>query len=213
MRVANQITNEIARKSGLQIFQSPLAVENGNTGDSLLDALSKNNKTSGLNNKTQSANYGKLEKAAEQLEQSAQAVIEKTDKADKPDMVYQNVKELVERYNKSMEALHSTSDPLNEYYRQMLEANYLDNKDALSSIGITAGKDGTLKLDENKLKSADMETIKKVLGSDGVFTARVGFTASRIADNAGANLRSFSSQYNAAGSIYGAMGNKFNIWG
>ena len=40
-----------------------------------------------------------------------------------------------------------------------------DKADALKEIGITADKNGNLKLDEKKLKASDMATVKKTLKS------------------------------------------------
>lgn len=51
-------------------------------------------------------------------------------------------------------------------------ANMMDytskNKDQLAEIGVTLKKDGTLQLDENKLKSADISKVQKLFSSDNI---------------------------------------------
>ena len=88
-----------------------------------------------------------------------------------------------------------------------------EHSEALKTAGITIGKDGTLSLDKNKLKEADVESLEKLFGPSGSFSEKVAFLGDRIADNAGANALSYSSKYNSNGNSYASLGNKYDIWG
>ena len=81
----------------------------------------------------------------------------------------------------------------------------------MESIGITQEKDGTLKLDQDKLKASSTDALEQAFG--GVFTEKLSFLAERVADNAKANANSASSQYNAAGNNYFAQANSFDFLG
>ena len=65
-------------------------------------------------------------------------------------------------------------------------------------------------LDKEKLKAADAEKVKKLLGSEGDFLKRVSLVASRVSDNAAANRQSLSNSYNARGNIMNSYLSKYN---
>ena len=92
----------------------------------------------------------------------------------------------------AMKSLKNTSSPLHQYYRQMLSEAVKENKESLESVGITQEKDGSLKLDQNKMEAAGTDALEQALG--GVFSEKLSFLADRIADNAKANADSASNQ-------------------
>lgn len=127
--------------------------------------------------------------------------------------VYSNVQEMIKNYNNTIKSMKSTSSPLNQYYRQMLKEAAADDKDKLKQIGITRSEDGTLNVDEDKLKASDVDKLEEILGVKGTFSSKVSFLADRIADNARANASSASSQYNALGDNYFASASRYSFWG
>lgn len=76
MRITTQMLNESARKAGLPINNTSLLnyIKNDGTGNTLLDALNKKKKTAATT--AQKSNYEKIDKEADQLTQSAQALLQ-----------------------------------------------------------------------------------------------------------------------------------------
>lgn len=224
MRITTQMLNESARRAGLPIHNNSLLniLNNDSSQSDLLSALSrKTNKASDILAKN---NFEKLEKAAGQLQKKSEvfmaegedSLFEKIKKsgneADKQTL-YTDIEELVDLYNDTSKQLKSSSDGLNGYYYQMLKETAVENKEALGNIGITILKDGTLSLDKEKMKEADIDSIEKVLGAEGTFSAKTAFLADRIADNAQANAESITNQYNSDGNIYSSILNKYDFRG
>ena len=64
-----------------------------------------------------------------------------------------------------------------------------------------------------KIKSTDFETLEGLFGKDSDFVNKIAFLATKVADNAEANIKSLNSAYNASGNLYAAIGNsKFDFW-
>lgn len=219
MRITTQMLNESARRAGLPINNTSLLnYINGNSSENTL--LSALNKSSTVDS-TKKSNYEKLEKAADQLLQDVnfftaegeKSVFAKARESENNEEIYDGAEALVESYNNTLNYLKADSSSLNIYYRQMLQEAVTGNKEALSSIGITISKDGTLEIDKDKLEAADTDSLEKVLGKSGTFSGKVAILAARIADNAEANAGSLSSQYSSTGSLYSALGSKYDFWG
>ena len=218
MRITTQMLNESARKAGLPINgTSLLNYINGNSNNTLLNALNKNSATD-VATKTK---YEKLEKAADQLSEAASVFIatgedslfsKARESGDNQD-VYNAVEDFVGKYNSTLSALKNTSSTLKDYYSQMLKSAASDNKEALESIGITIAKDSSLSVDKDKLKEADIDTLEKVLGNTKGFTQKAAYVADRVSDNAHTNQSSLSSQYSSTGSLYSALASKYNLYG
>lgn len=68
-------------------------------------------------------------------------------------------------------------------------------------------------VDEDKLKSVDVDTLEKVLGASGDFTSKMSFLAGRISDNAQAGIKSLGSQYNSTGGLYTPTDSRYNFRG
>lgn len=97
-------------------------------------------------------------------------------------------------------------------YKEMFDEVLTENKGALESIGITVSAKGTLSLDETKIMDADVDTLENTLGASGMFSAKIGFLASRVSANAESNATSFSNQYGVSGDIQSLLNNKFEWW-
>jgi hypothetical protein len=208
MRITTQMLNESARKAGLPINNTSLLnfINKGSstTGNTLLDALSKNSKA----NSTQKSSYEQLEKSANALEESAEFF-----SSEKEDNLFTHAKEFLSNYNDTLKKLGSSGSVLNDFYKQMMQETYGESKEGLAGIGIAADRNGYLSLDESKFDSADIDTLKNVLGGDSAFTVKTGYIASRIANNAESYLESMSSQYSAAGKNYSSyLNSKYNFW-
>lgn len=221
MRVTTQMLNESAIKAGLPINRNSLLnyINNNSPQNTFLDAL--NRRSSNAANKEKKSEYEKLGTAAEQLQKKAElfaaseksSLFEEAIKSGNKEKIYTNAEEFVENYNETVKSLESASDPLGSYYYKMLKENTAENKEMLSEVGITIAKDGTLNFDKDKLKAANLETVEKVFGASGTFSARAAFLATRISDYANANAKAVSSQYNSGGNMEAFSFNQYNFWG
>ena len=222
MRITNQMLNESARKAGLPLQgNSLLDYLNKSDESSLLDSINGGNN---LNNSVSSVyknNYDKIRKAAEAYEEQTKNLTETGESsiwakaAETGDLspVYENVRSLVDKYNNTLEAMRKTPDSLNTYYAQMFAGGASEKSKELEAAGVTVQKDGTLKLDEDKMKAADLETLQKAFGAESAFVTRTGFVAARAADHAKSNAESVTSQYTADGSIVTSALNKYDFLG
>jgi len=219
MRVTTQMLNESARKAGLPINNTSLLnyIKNEGTGNTLLDALNKSNETS-----VKKGGYEKIDKEADQLMQAANnllqdgenSLFEQAKTSGDYQKVYDGIENLFKRYNGTLKALKSTSNTMNDFYRQMMLEASVETKESLSGVGVSFAKDGTAKVDMEKIKATDFETLEGLFGKDSDFVNKIGFLSAKVSDNAEANIKSLNSAYNASGNIYAAMGNsKFDFWG
>ena len=222
MRVTTQMMHASAKRAGISLGGASLLnyINNGNTQNTqstLLNAL--NTKQSTTVNKTQSADYKKMEENANSLLESLESFMEegengifqstKTEKADVTDAV----KQLVKKYNATVKSLKNASNPLNDFYTEMLKEAAGESEEGLSAVGITQNENGMLVLDEEKLKEVDIETIKKALDGNGLFTTKTAYITSRISDNARTNSQSYTSQYGADGYSYVTNRSRYDFWG
>ncbi len=220
MRITTKMLNESARKAGLPVSNTSLLnyINSGSSKNTLLSALKKNSSPADTVRKS---SYEKLEKEADQLLQKAEvftdesgnSVFARARKSGSNQEIYDAAEALAKQYNSVTAALKKASGTLNDYYRQMLNEVVSDNSEGLKSIGISFAKNGTLSIDEEKLKATDTDTLEQVLGSANSFSSKVAFLATHISDNAQTNLDSLSSQYSLSGTPYSALTNKYNFWG
>lgn len=221
MRITTYMLNEASKKAGLPINSSSLLnyINNDKSSNSLLESLQNNNsvKTTVQNKKL----YQKLKDAAESLEETAKKLSsDKSDSffakakenGDNSELV-KNVKTLIEQYNEIRKQLESssTNSPINAYYNQTLKQLASKNSEALSAVGITIGKDGSMSIDESKLNAAGIEDLEKLFGSKSEFMQRLQYTASHVSDNVSAEIESLGNQYGQdANSFSSYLSNKYD---
>lgn len=218
MRVTNQMLNESARKAGTPVNgHSLLDYVNGGNHNTVSDRLLGNK---GLG-KAEKTKYEKQEKAAGELDTIAQklsesgkdSIWEKVRESGDTSEITKKAQELVEKYNHLLESMKGTSGALNEFYRRSLKELPAQHTEDLAKIGITSKKDGSLEIDQEKLKGASLEQLEKVFGKDSTLTSRISYISSRIADNAGANLENLSGSYLPDGNTTSSHLNKYDFWG
>lgn len=224
MRITNHMLNESARKAGLPVNNTSLLnyINSDGNSNSLLEALNSNKKTTATVDTVSKKNYEKLEKEADKLTQSTEAMMQEgennlfTQAKESGDnqKIYDSIESLFENYNSTVKALKNASGTMNDFYRQMLSEAPEEAKESLESIGITFEKDGTASVDMDKVKEADLETLENLFGSKSEFMSKVNFLSTRISDNAEANVESLSSAYSASGNLYiGNASSKYDFWG
>lgn len=117
----------------------------------------------------------------------------------------------VEDYNKMVSRMNKVnSSTMNMYLRQLKQyesANY----QSLKEVGMSIEKDGTLTVNEDKLKNADVEELKKVFHEKGCFMERVSYKSKNIQSNAEYNLSNLGNVYTS--SNYGKSGTTSSVGG
>lgn len=221
MRITTGMLNESARKTGVQINHTLLdyvkADKNGNTLQQVLGANRAN-----AQSKTQKNNYEKLNKASGSLTDSLVEILdegssslfgklEAEDTKQNRDALYDSVETFVDSYNSTRKYLTTAQGTLNNYYAKLMKEAAQEDSEALASIGIAVSGNGELELDKPKFEGADIDTLKKVLGSDSTFMKKAATLAAHVSDSVKANLESMSNQYNASGTNYSARSSKYDI--
>lgn len=116
--------------------------------------------------------------------------------------------DFIGNYNTMIKNLTEEADSkVNEIYLKQLKGYFSNVKADLEELGITQDSNGKLSLDQELLKAADAEKIKKVLGSAGTFTDDVGKRAENIAANADTNLAVLNKSLYAGNYSYNQSGN------
>ncbi|MCI8798322.1 hypothetical protein NSB25_24455 [Acetatifactor muris] len=208
-RMTTNMLSSSRRKAGLSARKSPflstLQNKKGLSGLALLNA-----------NSVQSArlarsSYDNLQRSSKSLAEELSLLGEKVDLGGKD--ITATASNMVGDYNDTMKYLKQISGVLNDYYRQALKETVTGSKEELEEIGITVGTDGSLSLNKGKLAEADEEKVKKLLGASSDFVKRISAVASRVSDNAKANMESASSRYNASGGLSNSYFSRYNFRG
>lgn len=209
MRVTTQMTNQIAEQTKIGVNRNSLLnADSSNTGSTLLDELNKT--TEEKAGSVMNGNYQKIARSADALKQAAALFMEtggnsllgKLDTEEGRKKAAEHLQSLVDRYNDTLSQLGKSDDELNLYYAAMMKELSGESKTALSEIGITVGDNARLIFDAEKFKKADAEDIQQALGAESAFMQKLSYISEHIFDNANANVKSITSQYNAGGASF-----------
>lgn len=221
MRITTQMLANSAAKNGMPLHRTSLLdIINNKSSSNLLSGIGSKTNASNIINKN---NYSKLEDAAEGLNKYADklaatdkdSIFAKAQESGSTKEILSDVNHMIEEYNATLKQLQTTGGTMNRFYEQQLKEIPAGCKETLKNIGITQAKDGSLSVDEKVLESADVDTLKKALGSEAGFASKVSFVSNRIKENAAVNIASASNQYTAKGSAYmnSFEANKHNFFG
>ena len=205
MRVGNRLNSTIVRARMNRIAktrtfstkqQRTKKSISGSSGQSISQLLSKLNansrKTSSaaqlIANRDQTLLYSGMETAAERVEKrlgkflktDGTSVFDGEDEAKVKENVIDHIESFVNDYNYLMKRLTQSGDSVDSNFAKKLK-NYAnaENKE-LREIGITINGDGTLELDEKKLKAADISQIKKMFAGEDGFAEKVSDLSGQI---------------------------------
>lgn len=186
---------------------------------------SKTNSSSSKDNKVESAEVKKLNTVksdASSLKTAANALnnkdlFEKVTKVTKDengedvtttdydrDAIYSAVKNFVDAYNSTLDSASSQDNLTILRKAATMTKSTSVNQNTLRDVGITIGKDNKLSVNEEKLKNADIGTLKTLFSGYGSFASNVANKASDIATMAD-QLAKSASRSNA--SLYTNSGN------
>lgn len=178
---------------------------NGNESDSLANSLGDSHYSTAK--ALSKGKYEKMKEAAENLEQfterlkesGGKSIYEKARESGDLTELYGEVEKMVASYNGMLDKLRTDMTTMGRFYYQSLKEAVAENKELLGFAGVSIDKNGKMKLDKDKLKTVDADQLESIFGADGTLSSKLNMIAGKVADSAEANLKSASSQYNAAG--------------
>ncbi len=221
MRITSQMLSESAKKAGVSSAMPTLLdyINKDDSSNTLLSVMTKHKKnTSDLMQKTK---YEDLNDSAEQLfelskcfaTEGEENIFAKAEKEGNNENIFNSIQKLINSFNNTLEAMKFDTGTLSEFYKKKLKEIPEEYQQLLEKIGISFSKAGKIQVDMDKLKTANMDDIRKLFGGDSDFTAKLAYVASKISENAEANLESFSSGYNSSGNAYTTATSKFDYLG
>ena len=175
MRITSQMLAANQLKAGIEPSSKTLLdyIQNDDN-DSLTSLLSKkiDTSTSSLTKKLQKDAYKNIKDDADSVtENAAKFTDEKStlfadaERTGDYSAIYADIKSVVDSYNKLYNTLGKTSSSINTMCSNLLKEAVKENSETLSAVGIALKDDGSLSIDENKLKAADTDTLKKAFGT------------------------------------------------
>ena len=228
MRITSQMLAANQLKAGIEPSSKTLLdyIQNDDN-DSLTSLLSKkiDTSTSSLTKKLQKDAYKNI-KDDSVTENAAKFTDEKStlfadaERTGDYSAIYADIKSVVDSYNKLYNTLGKTSSSINTMCSNLLKEAVKENSETLSAVGIALKDDGSLSIDENKLKAADTDTLKKAFGTSSEFAKRLGIIGSNVSSLAKANINYVTNSYTSSGAasnssddLYSLMTSKFNSRG
>ena len=115
------------------------------------------------------------------------------------DKIGEKISAFVDSYNSAIKAGSALEGGAAAKRTLSLVSFTQKNSAMLKSIGISVNKEGTLSLDKDKLKSADINSVKSLFAGTGSYASTVSNKADIISSLAAKQLNTYSS-YNSAGS-------------
>ena len=119
------------------------------------------------------------------------------------DKVYDTVNNFVSAYNTLITNINTVGSTIENTNKTKLDKLVTDNKEALAAVGITVDDNGKLSVDTDKLKSADMSELKKMLGSESELMKGIkeqSGSVNNIVSEALSIQKSLSGLYNSSSS-------------
>lgn len=114
------------------------------------------------------------------------------------------VKAFADAYNDTLDSAAAQDNTLILRKTAIMTKSTSANKNLLSKVGVTIGKDNKLTVDEEKLKSADINELKSLFSGNGSYASSV---AKRASDLNTISDQLIKSATNANASIYTNSGN------
>lgn len=225
MRITNQMLARTSQKTGIPLQKNTLLDimnKSSSSPGSLFSPVDRNGSTNSYLQKVNSQNSKELKEAAEELsgyasklhEEGADSLFAKAAASGNTSEVVSNIMGLANSYNKTLRYLNGSDSALNKFYMQELKGYVSDHTDALRKVGVTRSKDGSLKVLEDTLKTADLDSLKEAFGSASGLSEKVGYVSGRVSENAYSSA-SILGGYNSDGLDYwnSFTKNMYDFWG
>lgn len=172
-----------------------------------------------LSNMQKRSNYTSISSSAESLRKHADKLLGTKEEdsllntEEKKEQAVKEIKGFIEDYNCMVERLQRVDTAVSSLYLKQLKGHVGENQDLLRDLGISQNTTGTLKINEDKLKEADLEKLKKAFGTAGCFGEKISSWAEKIQANAEANLAGYYGTENLYGNNYNRYGSNISGYG
>ena len=217
MRVSDNMTNEMAHKSGLPINRLGSSETSNNA---LLEALDNKKIKDDYFNETSvdSKKMKSLTDAADKVSDFAEIfdtgenenkLFEAARQSGDMSEVTDRIKSFATSFNSLLKNLSENNSGLFSLYYSELKNVASDYKNEFAEVGITFDKNGYMSVDEESLKKADIDELQ---GGMGLLSHKADFIASRVSDNAGATVGSISNRYDAYGNIFSQGTSRYDLF-
>lgn len=226
MRITNQMMQQTAKRTGIPLQQNTLLDilnKSSSQTNSLLSSVEKNGSTNTFLQKLNNKSSKQLKEAAESLSDYASklsddgkdSLFARAEASGSTAELVENIKGMASAYNKTVKYLNSSDSTLDKFYQQELKSYLSDNADVLKKVGITKKSDGSISIQEDVLKAADLDSLKAAFGSTSGFSEKVGYVGGRVAQNASVSSASILGGYNSSGLDYwnSFAKNMYDFWG
>lgn len=122
------------------------------------------------------------------------------------DAITKAVKSFAENYNSLVESSADVTDTSVLSKTLQMTKTTLANKNLLSDVGITISGGNKLTVDEEKLKTADINSLKTLFNGTNSYADKIAQKASQISTAASQSASKSSGLYNSSGSYYNYSG-------
>ena len=154
-----------------------------------------------------------MEYADKLLDKGEKSLFAKAKESGDTSEIVSSIKGFVSQYNDMLQNLQDSGTRTDNSYLLQLNSIAKQNGSALASCGVTRKSDGTLVVDEEKLKATNIDTLEKVWNSNSSFAGRTALWADAIESAAERNMAAkASSSYSSLFDNYGNSGNYFNFF-
>ena len=157
-----------------------------------------------------------LESIAEKLAADGEnSLFAKAKKTGDTSEIVANAESLADAYNKTLSVLKKSDSSLDRFYRQELQNYVTEQSGVLKAVGITKNRDGSLSVQKDTLKNADLDSLEKAFGSASGFSEKVGYVSGRVAENAAAWDTGILNGYGSTGKEYynSFVESMYDFWG
>ena len=173
MKKTTTAKSSASKTSGAARTQAYLSRLTGNNNSSVIEKLAQNSSDQLFYTRMQTA-AGQVKSSAEKLLKTGEnSIFEQEDTAKAKEQAVEEIKNFVNDYNILMGRLNSSSDNTDTTYRKKLQDIATAGKKELEKVGITIGKNGTLSLDDKKLKEAELADEKSLFYTKGCLGEKV----------------------------------------
>lgn len=173
MKTTTTAKSSASKTSGAARTQAYLSRLTGNNNSSVIEKLAQNSSNQLFYTRMQTA-AGQVKSSAEKLLKTGEnSIFEQEDTAKAKEQAVEEIKNFVNDYNILMGRLNSSSDATDTTYRKKLQDIAAAGKKELEKVGITIGKNGTLSLDDKKLKGAELSDEKSLFYTKGCLGEKV----------------------------------------
>lgn len=158
---------------------------------------------------TKKAANGVREHAQKLSESGKNSLFAKAEETGNTKDIVKEAEAFVEDYNNMVSGMNRAGGTTNNIYRSKLSYDLISEREELKNVGITANRDGTLSVNKQTMKDADVEDLKKAFAGTSSFAGRASAKSIYIESDAANTIT--KNTYQALMGGYGSYGGYGNF--